>query len=82
MSLNRLPQEWPMPQEMTWSEIENRLKSQKWQVYPGNERDIVLGTVAGERLVKFGIIDHPRDLMRHAIGTVLKTGVSAYQRIA
>lgn len=57
------------------------LEKQRWQMHPGNERDIVTGTIAGARLAKYGIIKAPESLEKLPVGSVLKTGVSAYERI-
>lgn len=61
---------------------QSNLKEQQWQMHPGNERDIVNGELAAARLLKYGIIKAAEDLLQFEVGSVLKTGVSAYERIS
>lgn len=58
------------------------LERQQWKMYPENSGERpVSGAVAGQRLAKYGIIKNPADLLELPVGSVVKTGVSAYERI-
>ncbi|MDE2426769.1 MAG: hypothetical protein KGO96_12780 [Elusimicrobia bacterium] len=57
------------------------LQRQHWRRHPGAASDVMDGAKAGERLAKFGAIARPLDLLGMPVGSVVRTGVSAYERI-
>jgi len=69
-------------QRSAMSDAVAELEDQRWQLHPGNDRDIVNGIIAGQRLRTYGIIKAPIDLLEKPVGSVIKTGVSAYERLS